>query len=71
MALSFVAETTWWDWPRGSATLFWNWPAEYQILVRDRLAPHFIGDPPSYRQRQQPQKDPGVQAKERDKVLKV
>jgi hypothetical protein len=29
-ALSFMAETTWWDWPRGSATFFWNWPAEYQ-----------------------------------------
>jgi hypothetical protein len=70
-ALSFAAETTWWDWPHGSATFFWNWPAEYQNLLRDGLAPRFIGDPPAYRQRQRAHNDPGVQAKERDKVLKV
>jgi hypothetical protein len=40
---------------------WWDWPK----------APRFVGDPPSYRQRQRPHKDPGVQAKERNKVRKV
>lgn len=38
-ALAYVAEATWWDWPRGSAPFFWNWPEEYQNLVREGLPP--------------------------------
>jgi hypothetical protein len=33
MALSFATESTWWDWLRGSALFFWNWPIVYQDLI--------------------------------------
>jgi hypothetical protein len=40
-ALVFAAKSTWWDWPRGSAPFFWNWPSEYQELICNGLAPRF------------------------------
>ena len=70
-ALSFAAEATWWDWPRGSAPFFWNWPLEYQETIWDRLAPRFTGIPPGYKKPQHLNKDPNVHGWERNKVDKA
>jgi hypothetical protein len=70
-SMAFAAETNWPDWPKGSATFFWNWPPEYQALMLDGLPPRFIGDPPRFLQPQLANKDPNVQAQEKSKVLKV
>jgi hypothetical protein len=67
-ALSYAAEATWWDWPKGSAPFFWNWPEEYQDLIREGLPPRFTGDPPAYRKPQRRSKDTKVQEWERRKV---
>ena len=44
-ALAYAAEATWWEWPRGSAPFFWNWPEEYQALIREGLPPATPGTP--------------------------
>jgi len=59
-ALAYVADASWWDWDRGLAAFFWRWPAEFQSLIRDRLAPHFVGPPPSYRQPYKEPKDSAI-----------
>ena len=44
-AIHWCADATWFEWPKGSAPLFWNWGAEYQQAVQDGQ-PHFmIGSP--------------------------
>lgn len=71
IAVACAAESTWWDWPRGSAPFFWNWPEEFQDLVRDGLPPRFTGQPPVFRKLQRPNKDPTSHGHERSKLRKV
>jgi hypothetical protein len=40
-AIHRCADATWFEWPKGSAPLFWNWGEEYQRAVRDGQ-PHFM-----------------------------
>ena len=40
-AIHRCADATWFEWPKGSAPLFWNWGKEYQRAVRDGQ-PHFM-----------------------------
>ncbi|KAL3791415.1 hypothetical protein ACHAW5_005789 [Stephanodiscus triporus] len=40
-AIHRCADATWFEWPKGSALLFWNWGPEYQREVRDGQ-PHFM-----------------------------
>ncbi len=40
-AIYQCANATWFEWPKGSALLFWNWGSEYQREVRD-WQPHFM-----------------------------
>jgi len=40
-AIHRCANATWFEWPKGSAPLFWNWGKEYQRAVRDGQ-PHFM-----------------------------
>ncbi len=40
-AIHRCADATWFEWPKGSAPLFWNWGAEYQRAVQDGQ-PHFM-----------------------------
>ena len=40
-AIFRCADATWFEWPKGSAILFWNWGPEYQREVRDGQ-PHFM-----------------------------
>ena len=40
-AIHRCADATWFEWPKGSALLFWNWELEYQRDARDGQ-PHFM-----------------------------
>ncbi len=40
-AIHRCADATWFEWPKGSAPLFWNWGPEYQREVQDGQ-PHFM-----------------------------
>jgi hypothetical protein len=40
-AVHRCADASWFEWPKGSAPLFWNWGPEYQQAVRDGQ-PHFM-----------------------------
>jgi hypothetical protein len=40
-AIHRCADATWFEWPKGSAPLFWNWGEEYQRVVWDGQ-PHFM-----------------------------
>ena len=40
-AIHRCADATWFEWPKGSALLFWNWGPEYQRDARDGQ-PHFM-----------------------------
>ena len=40
-AIHRCADASWFEWPKGSAPLFWNWGPEYQRAVRDGQ-PHFM-----------------------------
>lgn len=70
-ALAFAAEATWWDWPKGSAPFFWNWPPAYQRLMSEGLPPRFTGEPPRCCKPQRLNKDPKVHDWEKNKVEKA
>ena len=70
-ALVHVSYATWWDWDQWSAPFFWRFPEEWQVQVRDGLAPCFTGAPPVYTKAQRPPSDPDVKAKEKAKLSKV
>jgi len=40
-AIHRCADASWFEWPKGSAPLFWNWGPEYQRVVWDGQ-PHFM-----------------------------
>ena len=40
-AIHRCPDATWFEWPKGSAPLFWNWGKEYQRAVWDGQ-PHFM-----------------------------
>jgi hypothetical protein len=70
-AISYALRATWWEWDGGSFPFFWRWDLEFTREVRDGLAPRFVMDPPSSKERQRPNKNPLFAEKERSKVLKV
>ncbi len=66
------ADATWFEWPKGSAPLFWNWSPEYQREVRDGQ-PHFMTgrlEAPFLR-KQSKARDPNQHELMRAKVVQV
>jgi hypothetical protein len=59
-ALWRLSDSTWWEWSAGSAPLYWRWPAEYRLVIRDGLEIWFQGDPPNYQRPQRGEKDPAT-----------
>ena len=71
-AIHRCADATWFEWPKGSALLFWNWGPEYQREVRDGQ-PHFMtgtfGIP--FLRKQSKARDPLKHELMRSKVVQV
>ncbi len=71
-AIHRCADATWFEWPKGSALLFWNWGPEYQREVRDG-EPHFmtgtVGTP--FLRKQFKARDPHKHELMRAKVVQV
>jgi hypothetical protein len=69
-AIRRCANTNWFEWLKGSAPLFWNWPRRYQKEVRDGQ-PHYLtgtfGAP--YLKAQSRHKDPAKHELIRAKVV--
>jgi hypothetical protein len=63
--------STWWEWPVGSTPFYWRWPSFARALVRDGHSPWLIRDPPRFLQPQQPDRDPEVAAKIKEKLENV
>jgi hypothetical protein len=61
-----ASDSTWWDWDSGSAPLYWRWPKEYQVVIRDGLPIWFSGEKPCWRRPQQAERD----ATTRERVIK-
>ncbi|OEU18475.1 hypothetical protein FRACYDRAFT_236751 [Fragilariopsis cylindrus CCMP1102] len=66
-----AAETSWWEWKRGSTIFFWRWPPDYQDVVREGLLPMFDTDPPSNSDRQPPYDDDKIREQVKKKVDSV
>jgi hypothetical protein len=71
-AIYRCADATWFEWPKGSAPLFWNWGQEYQREVRDGQ-PHFMtgGLEAPFLHKQAKAKDPDQHELMRAKVVQV
>ena len=71
-AIHRCADATWFEWPKGSALLFWNWGPEHQREVRDGQ-PHFmtgtIGSP--FLRKQSKAREPHKHELMRAKVVQV
>ena len=71
-ALTRLAESSWWQWDKGSTLFFWRWPARHRRSIRDgtklfvksELLPHFF-------KRQMWPGDAGHKAKMMEKLGKV
>ena len=70
-AMDHASRSSWWDWDHGSSVFFWRFPPEWQLDMRDGLAPRFTGPAPRYEKAQRLNSDPEVVAKEKDKINKV
>ena len=70
-AVKRVQSASWWEWDKGSSTFFWRWPQDYQEVARVRIAPMFIGDPPSERSHQPPYDDEEIWSKVKAKLENV
>jgi hypothetical protein len=70
-SLCYATDASLWDWDHGSAPFFWRWPSEFLTDMRDGIKPRFIGPPPAYRVPQRLDKDPAIDAKIRNKMLKL
>ena len=71
-ALAHASQASWWDWDKGSSPFFWRMPdAQWMREMRDGIAPMWIGEPPSYRRRQQVNPDEKQRAFEKKKLTKV
>jgi hypothetical protein len=53
------------------APFFWNWPNEFQELIRDGLPPRFTGPLLVFRKLQQANKDPASHGHEKSKLQKA
>jgi hypothetical protein len=54
-ALSKLANSSWWNWDKGSTLLFWRWPkGEQQIAARDGMDAYISGPLPNYQVRARP-----------------
>jgi hypothetical protein len=38
-SLFYLGKADWWKWRGGSHPFFWQWPEEFQLDIRDGLAP--------------------------------
>jgi hypothetical protein len=65
------SESTWWDWDSGSAPLYWRWPKEYRVVIRDGLPIWFSGEKPRWRRPQQAERDEGTRQRVIKKLDKV
>jgi hypothetical protein len=70
-AIEYVGQLTWWKWDAGSYPFVWRWPEEFQMEIRDGLAPQFSGDPPRRNERQRVNPDQELKMKEKEKIDKV
>jgi hypothetical protein len=41
-----TSKSSWWSWDDGSTPLFWRWPAEYMVRIRDGVPVYFQREPP-------------------------
>ena len=71
-AIHRCADATWFEWPKGSALLFWNWGPEYQREARDGQ-PHFMTGPVGapFMRKQSKARDPQKHELMRAKVVQV
>jgi len=55
--LSRCANSSWWEWSAGSRLLFWRWPEEYKISIRDGVKLWTKGPLPDNKVLQRGEKD--------------
>jgi hypothetical protein len=58
-------------WGDGSSPFYWQWPADYRHVMRDRLKVHFQTAPPRYKRAQQDCKNPVEKEQVVKKLKKV
>jgi hypothetical protein len=63
--------TTCWEWDAGSRPLFWRWPSEYRVVIRDGLSPWIKGPMPNYRVPQRAEKNPQLKGMIKSMLSKV
>lgn len=62
---------SWWEWTAGSRPLFWRWPEEYKITLRDGLPPWVKGSLPLYKVPQRVEREEKVRKAIVEKLSKV
>jgi hypothetical protein len=55
-----AADSSWWEWSKGSAPFYWRWPLAYQGTICDGLDIWFSGEKPKWRRPQRVEKDPST-----------
>jgi hypothetical protein len=45
-AIERTSRASWWTWDDGSTPLFWRWPAEYMVRIRDGVPVNVQQEPP-------------------------
>lgn len=61
--LSYVMNSTWWDWKAGSRLLFWRWPKDIRLFMRDGMPIQMTGPPPAYKVPQRYEPDEEIRIK--------
>jgi hypothetical protein len=51
------SNSSWWEWTAGSRPLFWRWPEDYRLTIRDGVTPWIKGPLPRYLVPQRFEKD--------------
>jgi hypothetical protein len=67
-AINRTSKSTWWAWDDGSTPLFWRWPEEYLVRIRDGVPVYFQQDPPRNLQPQRGESSAEVRALVRQKL---
>lgn len=62
---------SWWAWDIGSRPLFWRWPVDYQLQVRDGVSPWYLTEVKTWRRPQRPPKHPDRMPKIQEKLQTV
>jgi hypothetical protein len=69
--ISRCCNASWWEWDAGSRPLFWRWPSDYRLVIRDGLPPWIKGPMPSYRVPQRAERNPQLKSIVKSKLSKV